>query len=76
MPEKYCSDEEKARILAWMQEYVPIKIICECTGIAKSTILKLIAIARRLPPNVVPKDKFCVGRQGKTSDSTDNLIRK
>ena len=29
MPGKYTSDEEKARILAWRQQNVPIKVICE-----------------------------------------------
>ena len=29
MPGKYISDEEKASILAWKQENMPTKVICE-----------------------------------------------
>ena len=39
MPGKYASDEEKARILAWRQVKVSIKVICERSGRAKSTAM-------------------------------------
>ena len=55
MPGKYTSSEEKARILAWRQEKVPIKEICARSGRAKSTIMKLLASSKGLPVNTVPK---------------------
>ena len=42
--------EEKARILAWRYENIPIKEICHRTGQAKSSIMALLAAARYLPP--------------------------
>ena len=45
---------EKAHILAWWQEHVTIKDICQRTGrTAKSSIMALLAAARGLPPNIV-----------------------
>ena len=35
MPEKYTSDEEKVFILAWRQEKIPMKVICEQSGKGK-----------------------------------------
>ena len=37
MPGKYTSGEEKARILAWRQEKVPIRVMCEQSGRGKQT---------------------------------------
>ena len=54
MPGKYTSSEEKAGILAWRQEKVSIKEICACSRRAKSTVMKLLASAKGLPPNKVP----------------------
>ena len=76
MPGKYTSSEEKARILAWRQEKVPIKEICARSGRAKSTIMKLLASSKGLPVNTVPKHKFGGGRRKKTSNTTDKLIKR
>ena len=76
MPGKYTSSEEKARILAWRQEKVSIKEICVCSGRAKSTVMKLLASAKGLPPNKVPKHSFGGGRNKKTSNATDALIKR
>ena len=76
MPGKYTSDEEKARILAWRQENVPIKVICEWSGRGKPTIMSLLAAAKDLPNNTVPKHKFGGGRKKKTSPNTDTIIKQ
>ena len=67
MPGKYTSDEEKAHILAWRQEKMPIKVISEWSGRGKATIMRLLAAAKELPNNTVPKHKFSEGRRRKTS---------
>ena len=74
MPGKYTSDEEKACILAWRQENVPIKVICERSGRGKATIMKLLAAVKDLLKNTVPKHKFGGGRKKKTSPHTDTII--
>ena len=76
MPGKYTSSEEKARILAWRQEKVSIKEICARSRRAKSTVMKLLASAKGLPPNKVPKHRFGGGRKKKTSNVTDTLIKR
>ena len=58
MPGKYTSSEEKARILAWRQEKVSIKEICARSRRAKSTVMKLLASAKGLPFNKVPKHRL------------------
>ena len=75
MPEKYTNDEEKARILAWRQENVPIMVICERSGRGKATIMRLLAVAKYFPNNTVPKHKFGGGRKKKTSPHTDTIIK-
>ena len=72
---KYTSSEEKARILAWRQEKVFIKEIYARSRRAKSTVMKLLASAKGLPPNKVPKHRFGGGRKKKTSNATDTLIK-
>ena len=57
MPGKYTSDEEKAHILAWRQEKMLIKVICEQSGRGKTNIMRLLAAAKELPNNTVPKHK-------------------
>ena len=54
------TNEEKSRILAWRQERVPIKVICERSGRAISTVLKPLAYAKDLLNTEVPKHKFGV----------------
>ena len=67
MPGKYTSNEEKACILAWRQEKMPIKVICEQSGRGKATTMRLLAAANKLPNNTVPKHKFGGERKRKTS---------
>ena len=76
MPGKYTSDEEKARILAWRQENVPIKVICKRSGRGKATIMRILAAAKELPCNKVPKHKFGGGRRRKTSKFTDAIMKR
>ena len=59
---KYTSDIEKARILAWRWEKAPIKVICEPSRRGKATIMRLLAAAKELPNNTVPKYNFDGGR--------------
>ena len=73
---KYCTGEEKARIIAWRQETVPIKTICERTGRAKSTFMKVLFLASGLAYNVVPVHKYGCGRQKKTLNATDYLLKR
>lgn len=70
------STEEKARILAWKAENVSTKEISRFAGRGESTIRRLVATARDLPPNVVPPRKPVPGRPRKTSKATDNLLRR
>ena len=63
MPGKYTSDEEKARILTWRQEKVPITVICKRSGGAKPTVVKLLADAKNLSTTEVFKHKFGEGRR-------------
>ena len=65
MPRKYTSDKEKAWILAWRQENVPIKVICECSERGKVTIMRIVAAAKELPSSTVPKYKFGGGGKKK-----------
>ena len=76
MPGKYTSSEEKARILAWRQEKVSIKEICARSRRAKSTAMKLLASAKGLPPNKVPKHRFGGGRKKKTSKRDAHFNKK
>ena len=71
MPGKYTSDEEKARILAWRQEKVPIKFIRERSERGKATMMRLSAGDKELPNNTFPKHKFGGERRRKTSRLTD-----
>ena len=75
LPGKYTSDEENARILAWRQEEMPIKVICERSGRGKATIMRLLAVAKELPNNTVPKHKFGGGKRRKTSRLTDTIMK-
>ena len=75
MPGKHTSDEEKARILAWRQENVPIKVICERSGRGKATVMTILAAAKELPCNMVPKHKFDGGKR-KTSKFTDAIVKQ
>ena len=54
MPEKYTSDEEKAHVLAWRQEKMLIKVICEQSERGKPNIMRLLATAKELPNDTVP----------------------
>ena len=74
MPEKYTSDEEKARILARRQEQMPIKVIYKQRGRGKAIVMRLLVAARELPNNTVPKHKFGGGRRRKTSRLTDTRL--
>ena len=76
MPEKYTSNEDKARILAWRQENVPIKVTCERSGRGKATAMRILAAAKKLPCNTVPKHKFGDGRRRKTSKFTDAIMKR
>ena len=63
MPEKYTTSEEKARILAWRQEDVSIKLICERMGRGRANIMRILAPAKHLPRNTVPNHKLGGGRK-------------
>ena len=63
MPGKYISDEEKACILAWRLEKMLIKVICKRSGRWTATIMRLLAAAKELPNNTVPKHKYGGGRR-------------
>ena len=76
MPGKYTNDEEKARILAWRQENVPIKVICEHSGRGKATVMTILAAAKELTYITVPKHKFGGGRRRKTSKFTDAIMKQ
>ena len=67
MPEKYTSGEEKSGILAWRQEKMLIKVICERSGRGIATIMRLLAAAKELPNNTVTKHKFDGKGRRKTS---------
>ena len=60
---KYISDEKKACILAWRQEKMLIKVICEQSGRGKPTIMRLLAAAKELSNSTIPKHTFGEGRR-------------
>ena len=72
MPEKYISNEEKARR---RQGKVPIKVVCERSGRRKVNIMRLLAAAKELSDKTVSKHKFGGGRRKKTSRLTDTIIK-
>ena len=76
MPGKYNSDEEKARIFAWRQEKIPIKVICERRGRGKATIVRLLAATKELQNNIVPKHKFCGGKRRRIFRLTDTIMKR
>ena len=76
MSGKYTIDEEKARILSWRQENVPIKVICEHSGRGKATIMKILGAVKELSHNTVPKHKFGGGRRRKTSRFTVTIMKR
>ena len=76
MPGKYTNNEEKTRLLAWRQEKMPIKVICEQIGRGKATIMRLLAAARELPNNTVLKHKFGGVRRRKISLLTDTIMKQ
>ncbi|KAF2367033.1 Armadillo-type fold [Trinorchestia longiramus] len=63
MPGKYCTSEEKTRMLACRQENVPIATMCERSHRGKSTVLKLLASDRDRPPNISLQHKYGGGRR-------------
>ncbi|KAK3883279.1 hypothetical protein Pcinc_012408 [Petrolisthes cinctipes] len=69
------SKEERARILALRIENVPIKEICSRTGRHKTTVMRILAAARRLPPSQVPIPKPRPGRRKKTTKEIDCLLK-
>ena len=76
MPGRYTSDKEKARILAWMQENAPLKVICKHSGKGKATIMRILTAAEELPLNTVPKHKFGGGRRRNASRFTDTITKQ
>ena len=76
MPGKHCNGQEKTQIIAWRQENVTIKTICERSGRAKSTIMKVLASSSGLKPNVIPVHKFKDGSPKKTSNAIDGLLER
>ena len=71
MPGNYCNGEEKARIITWRQENIKIKTMCDRTGRAKSTIMKVLAASSELEPNFIHGG----GMQKKTSNAADGLLK-
>jgi len=76
MGPKNLTDQEKARILAFHEENVPVKEICRRTGKGKTAVYSLISRAKNLPPNEVPPRQSVPGRPRKTSPTTDKLIKR
>ena len=72
----YLKSDEKARIIAWREENVSIKKICRRSGRNKATVMRLLAAARGLPPNIVPEHKIIAGRPRKTTEATDKLLKR
>ncbi|KAG7159114.1 putative Transportin-3-like 2 [Homarus americanus] len=70
------TDEEKARIMAWELDNVPLSEICRRTGRENFTIKRLVAAACGLPPNVIPPYKTYHGRPRKTTEGTDNFLQR
>ena len=66
----------QAWIVAWKQENVPIKVICERSGRGKATIMRILAATKELPRNTVTKHKFVGGRRRKTSRFTDTIMKR
>ena len=71
MPGNDCNGEKKARTITWRQENITTKTMCERTGRAKSTIMKVLAASSELEPNVIHGG----GMPKKTSNATDGLLK-
>ena len=53
-----------------------MKVICEQSGRGKATIMWLLAAAKDLSNNTVPKHKFGGGRKKKIYPHTDTIIKR
>ena len=63
MSEKYTTSKKKACILAWRQEDVSIKLICECMERGRENIMRILAPEKHLHRNTVPNHKIAGGRK-------------
>ncbi|CAF3465208.1 unnamed protein product [Rotaria socialis] len=70
------SDTDKAQIIAWRQEKVPIKTICDRTKQCKRTIMTILSAAKNLPSGSIPLTKPRSGRLKVTSKNTDMLLKR
>lgn len=72
----YLNNEEKARILSWIDEKIPIKEICLRSRRSERTIFRLKNASRDVPKFTVPSHKPIPGRPRLTSKETDKLLRR
>ena len=63
-------------IVAWKQENVAIKVICERSGRGKATIMRILTATKQLPRNTVTKHKFVGGIRRKTKRFTDTVMKR
>jgi transposase len=54
--------EDKARVVSWREEGVPVAVIADRLGRHRSSIKRLLAKARALPPRSIPARKKGSGR--------------
>lgn len=68
--------EERARVVALREEGVKINEISARTSRSKATVKRILAASKHLGDSQVPPPKPRPGRNKKTSERTDTLIRR
>jgi hypothetical protein len=69
-------DVEKAKIITWCEENVPIKLIAARISRGLTSVKKVIRQSKLVEHGTVPKVSPCSGRARKTTSATDRLIKR
>jgi transposase len=73
---KKLSLEDKARIVSWREEGVPVAIIAERLGRHQSSIKRLLVKAKSLPPRSIPARKKGSGRPAVISKDALKILER
>jgi hypothetical protein len=73
---KKLSLEDKAQIVSWREEGVPVAIIAECLGHYWSSIKRLLVKAKSLPPRSISARKKASGRPSVISKHALKILER
>jgi transposase len=73
---KKLSTEDKARIVSWREEGVSATVIADRLGRHRSSIKRLLAKARALPPRAIPERKKGSGRPATITSSDLKILER